>query len=123
MSETAAMDAGVHPLRWAATRGVVARAVFGARAVCPYGRDSLAARCWLWGLRFHDGRRSVSRETTGKRPKRQPRWTDEDREALCDLLAAGFKHGEIAVILGRSYEGIEGQIKTLRKAGVLERAA
>ena len=119
MVETAAMDAGVHPLRWAATRGIVARAAHGARALCPYERDSLAARCWIWGLRFHDGLRSVSRETTSNGRKRQPRWSDEDRAALCDLLGAGFAHGEIAVILGRPYEGIEGQLKRLRREGAL----
>jgi hypothetical protein len=33
------------------------------------------------------------------------------------LLAAGFRHGEVAVILGRSYEGVEGKLKALKRRG------
>jgi hypothetical protein len=107
-------DSEMHPLQWAATRGVVARTVYGPAAACPYAAGSLGALCWRYGLTLRETGRSVSRETTGNKRGRQPRWSAEDRTALVKLLAAGFKHGEIAVILGRSYEGVEGQLKSLR---------
>jgi hypothetical protein len=124
-------DSEMHPLQWAALRGVVARTVFGAGAACPYAAGSLGALCWRYGLKLRETGRSVSRETTGKhkrrggaeprqgpkRPSRQPRWGAEDRAALVKLLAAGFRHGEVAVILGRSYEGVEGKLKALKRRG------
>ncbi len=121
--EESPADSGLHPLKWASIRGVVARTVYGKEASCPFAEGSLDARCWRWGLMIRENGRSVSRETTGKRPKRQPRWSDEDREALLRLLSAGFAHGEIAVILGRSYEGVEGQLKELRRRGNRGQAA
>lgn len=121
MSDTAALDAGQHPLRWAVTRGVVMRHVHGGGADCPFAEGTLDARCWHYGHRQRldcSARQAeddhVSRETD-RSARRKHRWSDDDKADLLRLIAAGFKSNEAAVILGRPKGGIEGQLKRLRR--------